>query len=56
MSKIRYNFHLGEQTLKALQVVAKSKGESVSEIIRVAIREHLTAVREQARRARNLQP
>jgi hypothetical protein len=38
----RYNFFVGEKTLHALQVVAKRDDTTVSELIRIAIKEHLT--------------
>jgi hypothetical protein len=41
----RYNFFVGEKTLHALQVVAKRDDTTVSELIRLAIKEHLTRLK-----------
>jgi len=48
MSRVRYNFFVGEQTLKSLHTVAKKDETTVSELIRRAIREYLHAMHRNA--------
>jgi hypothetical protein len=46
----RFNLFIGENTLQALKYFSRKDDIAVSEIIRTAIREHLTAVKEKAQK------